>query len=372
MSLYYSLSHFGFVSEHCIPFSYVKPPPVAEKCTMNSCFDFTRCIVKSGEKVPIYIYPEMDTHLPQWIDPVTMFNPQEVIIQAVRSTPWVREVTNPQDACLLFPNLRDGYGLGWVRPNSDRAILRKQLPYWNSGRNHVLFELSDMEVPGFDPENAIVIRSNCRRYYCRDGFDIPIPFYARAWVDERTHNVTQYGGVRKYLLSFKGSRNRLKKYRNRLFPIHNGVDIIIAAQCTEDGLITLVERQQCERDAALYAQYEFEDLVLNSTFSLVPEGYGVHTSRLTEVMQGASIPVMVNDDLISPLADLVDWTQLSFTVPVGMIERVPDILRAVPPQRVLQMQQRVRDVYLRYMQTPRHVFQAGMEVLRKRIFSIAP
>jgi glucuronyl/N-acetylglucosaminyl transferase EXT1 len=262
--------------------------------------------------------------------------------------------------------------MGWIQPAPGRDVLSRVLPHWNGGRNHVFFELSDKDVPDVDPEQAIVIRSNCRQYMCRDHFDVSIPSYPRSFVDESQMNVMAYPGQRKYLLSFKGTRNRMKLYRNRLFSIHNGDDIVIACACSEDGVLPLVDAEGCERDQQLYAQYAFDELLINSTFSLVPEGYGAHTSRTAEVMQSGSIPILINDDLIPPLPGLVDWSEVSFSFPITAIDRIPAFLRSVPADVVLRMQTRARQLYVQHLRTPRLVFQAGLEVLRRRISAIPP
>eukprot|EP00698_Gefionella_okellyi_P002393 TRINITY_DN12249_c0_g1_i1.p2 TRINITY_DN12249_c0_g1~~TRINITY_DN12249_c0_g1_i1.p2 ORF type:complete len:119 (+),score=25.46 TRINITY_DN12249_c0_g1_i1:1118-1474(+) len=106
---------------------------------------------------------------------------------------------------------------------------------------------------------------------------------------------------------------------------------------------------------------------MNSTFGLVPEGTQPHTYRIMELLEAGSIPVIVSSDFKLPLSDVVRWDEFSFHVPVEDIGRLPDMLRAIPRQRVLRMRQKANEAFQKYFRTWELSLQWGLEVVRSRI-----
>lgn len=371
--LYVSLARIGFVHPSCVPFSYAKPERYPERCTLNTCFDFSRCHrANLSDPIPVYIYPKMalaNATLAEYVDPAIHIVIYDSIIYALRTLPWVRVTENAAEACLLVPHVQDLQGIdlhNFVRAPVDLAAL---LPYWNGGRNHLIFEFTDYETPHFDAGRAILLRSNCRRYYCREGYDLAVPIYQRFRLPEPAERaLAAHAGVRPYLLSFKGTRSRDKPYRNRISSIHNGRDVLILVACHADGWLPVVDGE-CDEQQRRLDTHSYEELLLNSMFSLVPEGTAPHSYRLFEVMQAGSIPVIVSDDFVLPLPDLIDWRQISIHLPIAEIERLPALLRSLPAERVLWMQRAVRETWLRYFRTFELSMQWSVEMLRRRLYS---
>ncbi|RUS69328.1 hypothetical protein EGW08_022909, partial [Elysia chlorotica] len=143
-------------------------------CSMETCFDFSRCSLVSG--FPVYFY-----------DPVvhpssaTVFN--ESVLATVRT--FFKEnayrTNMPGDACVFVVFLGGG-----LSQNQDPLSFREMerflydLPYWDGdGRNHVLIYLSQTELydplEGVNTGRALVARTIFTGTAFRDGFDIVIP-----------------------------------------------------------------------------------------------------------------------------------------------------------------------------------------------------
>jgi len=102
------------------------------------------------------------------------------------------ETTDPSQACLFFPPVNTLCSHNRCSPVSLIQNMRlRALPYWNSGRNHILFDTSDHEEAQLTPSHAIVVRSNFLQWSYRHGFDVSGPLEQH---DSRPHTIGQ--GVR--------------------------------------------------------------------------------------------------------------------------------------------------------------------------------
>lgn len=87
----------------------------------------------------------------------------------------------------------------------------------------------------------------------------------------------------------------------------------------------------CPSQEKRFSLHTYRQLAINSTFSLVVEGFGYHSFRLNEVMGAGSIPVIVVDNYIlvcfqpvfetpltlhtKPFEGFLDWENFSIRVP---------------------------------------------------------
>ena len=70
-----------------------------------------------------------------------------------------------------------------------------------------------------------------------------------------------------------------------------------------------------------------------------------HTDR---VLYAGAIPVLAEPELLLPFCDVVDWRLFSVRVPPDRWRDIPEILRAITPERLREMQAHLaaaRDAY---------------------------
>jgi glucuronyl/N-acetylglucosaminyl transferase EXT1 len=109
---------------------------------------------------------------------------------------------------------------------------------------------------------------------------------------------------------------------------------------------------ECTADELRYNNYDYNELLMNSTFALVPRGRRLATFRLLEVfdfdhvdalmpayhplqsMRFGAIPVIFADGYVLPFSELLDWTSFSLTLPEQLWHRTENILRAIPSWKV--------------------------------------
>ena len=222
-----------------------------QKCRMETCFNFSRCA--NGFKV--YLYPSYEQ----------ISKIYEDILTAIKESPYY--TSDPDDACLLIPSLdtlnRDKLGQEYVQNLQERLY---QLPYWNAGANHVIFNLYSGTWPdyreddmGFSIGQAILAKASISEGYFRTGFDISIPLFQKELPYKAGNTayliVNDVIPGKKYTLAFKGKRYLSgigSESRNELYHLHNERDMILLTTCKHGKDWKKLMDERCPKDDADY------------------------------------------------------------------------------------------------------------------------
>lgn len=298
------------------------PDNAEHNCTMKQCFDFSRCRGPRGFKV--YVYPSE-----QGLQRSKLF---EEILSIIRNSVYV--TMDPEEACLLIPSIdtldRDKHSDDFV----DNIPSLDALPHWNGGRNHLLFVQYSGTWPDYSEQldfpigQAILARASFGVGLFRTGFDISLPLMHK----EHPPVVPHHSGVlsrgtkpgflpvkRKYLLVFKGKRylyGQGSRMRSSLYHLHNGKDVIMLTTCKHNQDWVKYTDDRCDMDNALYdryvvvtmvilinmgaliCRYEYDDLMNNSSFCLIPRGRRLGSYRFLEALQSSCIPVSLSNGFV--------------------------------------------------------------------------
>lgn len=201
------------------------------KCTMETCFDYSLC--KNGFKIYIYPLEEKISH---------SYNKIVVSVQESRFY-----TSDPKEACLFILALdtldRDVLSTDMVQ---DMDTKLNKLPYWNNGKNHLIFNLYSGTWPDyvlnvdFNIGQAMLAKASMSTNTFRHGFDISFPLFAKDHPQkggDKGHlyiSANNIPPLRYYLLGFKGKRYLTgigSETRNSLYHIHNKKDIILLTTC---------------------------------------------------------------------------------------------------------------------------------------------
>jgi hypothetical protein len=133
---------------------------------------------------------------------------------------------------------------------------------------------------------------------------------------------------RRYLFSFQGT---MRKGREGLSLLNNGEDMYVqmnGGQSSED----------------------FKGLLKTSTFGAVPRGDGLFSYRFAETLSAGTIPVIYANDWLAPFdSAVVNWTNCAIFIREKDMNQTAEILRAIPPETVCDMQQKALQVYDAYV-----------------------
>ncbi|NXS69314.1 EXT1C protein, partial [Pandion haliaetus] len=256
------------------------------RCRMETCFNFSRC-EKHGFKV--FTYPrERDQPLSESYG--------KILASIERSRYYT---PNPEEACLFILSIdtldRDHLSSQYVHNVNEKI---RGFPLWNGGRNHLIFNLYSGTWPnytedlGFDIGQAILAKASFYTESFRPGFDISIPLFPKDHPQRGGEKGWLYQDSvppkKKYLLVFKGKRYLTgigSSTRNALHHIHNGKDIISLTTCKHGKDWEKHKDTRCDKDNVNYEKFNYQELLHNSTFCIVPRGRRLGSFRFLEALQ---------------------------------------------------------------------------------------
>ncbi|XP_054910931.1 exostosin-1c isoform X2 [Poeciliopsis prolifica] len=343
------------------------------RCRMDTCFDFSRCRRRGREGFRVYIYPaEKGDRVSE--------SYRKILTSIAESRYYTPD---PREACLFVLGIdtldRDQLS-GQFVPNMDERI--RSFPSWNDGRNHLIFNLYSGTWPnytedlGFNVGQAILAKASLNTEHFRPGFDVSIPLFSkdhpqkggeRGWLLRNTTPPR-----RKYLLMFKGKRYLTgigSDTRNALHHIHNGKDIVSLTTCRHGKDWEKHKDARCDHDNMEYERFDYQELLHNSTFCLVPRGRRLGSFRFLESLQAACIPVLLSNGWELPFSDVIQWNQAVIEGDERLLLQVPSTVRAVPNGRVLQLRQRTQMLWDAYFSSVDKIVLTTLEIIKDRVFS---
>ncbi|CAO1377358.1 unnamed protein product [Diamesa serratosioi] len=359
-----------------MPLISVQKPPTNYKttCSMETCFDYTKCY----DNFLVYVYPpEPLNSLGQ--APSISPNYQKILTAIIESRYYT---SDPDKACLFVLGIdtldRDSLSEDLVRNVPQRL---QRLPYWNNGKNHVIFNLYSGTWPdyaelglGFDPGQAILAKASVSIQTMRHDFDISIPLFHKQFPlrGGNTGFVTSnnFPANKKFLLAFKGKRyvhGIGSETRNSLFHLHNGRDIVMVTTCRHGKSWRELQDGRCDEDNREYDHYDYETLLQNSTFCLVPRGRRLGSFRFLEALQAGCIPVLLSNSWLLPFHPKIDWKQAAVWGDERLLLQVVDTVRSISPTQILALRQQTQVLWERYFSSIEKIVFTTFEIIRERL-----
>lgn len=324
-------------------------------CSMDSCFDYSRC--ENMDELLVYHYG-------------TEYSPAWQFKDALERSPYY--TTDPEKACLFLVT---------VDRRVDSGSL-KSLPFWNNGLNHVVISTEDKSrSPNLEAtEMASTLTTITHQSVYRTGFDLSVPL-PQKWFYPEIQKLKAL--ERKYFLTFKGARFSQEfapggGIRNSpiLSGMHNGEDIIIATTCqqvssSEMYLRGSELRAECARDQSIYNNFKYKDL-MDSTFGLVPAGRAPSSDRLLEVLSAGSIPVIISDNYVLPFDTLIEWRRCALVFPSSQMHRIVPTLRTLDTEEVESRRDYCLFVYREFLENDDKIVASTAMALKSRFFGVLP
>lgn len=148
----------------------------------------------------------------------------------------------------------------------------------------------------------------------RPDFDVSIPLFHKIHPEKGGEAgsvvANSFPLEKNYLLAFKGKRyvhGIGSDTRNSLYHLHNRNDMIMVTTCRHGKSWKDMKDERCDQDNKEYDKYDYEVLLQNSTFCLVPRGRRLGSFRFLEALQAGCIPVLLSNGWALPFAQVVDW-----------------------------------------------------------------
>ncbi|CAL2040488.1 unnamed protein product [Caenorhabditis brenneri] len=342
-------------------------------CKMEDCFDFDRC--SNSKKV--YIHP---------MEKIFEVAPQSAIYSKILKYFQESEhyTNNPNEACIFLLGIdttdRDVRSQNYVK-NVNEYIDSLDPAVWNNGRNHLIFNFYHGTFPdyddhnlGFDTGEAMIARASSSENNFFKGFDVSLPLFHENHPDDVEPKVKiddqRNESRRKYLVSFKGKRYVYgigSGTRNLVHHLHNGDDMVMVTTCKHNNDWQVYQDDRCQRDNDEYDQWDYEDLLTNSTFCLVPRGRRLGSFRFLETLRSGCIPVVISDSWILPFTETIDWSSAAIVVAERDALSIPELLMSMSRRKVEKLRDSARDVYDGYLRSIKVISNHVLTIISKRI-----
>jgi glucuronyl/N-acetylglucosaminyl transferase EXT1 len=151
----------------------------------------------------------------------------------------------------------------------------------------------------------------------------------------------------------------------------NGKDILIYTTCRHGKDWEKNRDERCDHDNEVYDTVDYQELMENSIFCLIPRGRRPDTYRFLESLSLGCIPVVLSNDLVKPFSEVIDWSQIVVHADERHLFELPEILRSYDLQQIQSMRVRGLAIYDRYFSSVEKIFQTVIDIMSDRIRSQA-
>ncbi|PSC76758.1 exostosin-like glycosyltransferase [Micractinium conductrix] len=284
--------------------------------------------------------------------------------------------------------------------------IRSHLPYWDrhGGRDHIVLQPHDegscwlpavlrpaillahwgrtdahhVSGTGYSPDNYTFpashplympegIEGKLGDFPCYDpAKDLVIPAFTSANKYPQSPLLGAPARQRNILGFFKGRTQQLNA------PYSRGIRQTLENLCNRHDWwgkhkITIGEKVPEELKAqvdSFRGEEQYSALLASSTFCFALPGDG-WSARLEDAVLHGCIPVIIQDGVHMAFEDILDYPAFSLCIAQADMEKVPEVLQAVSPERVLELQQGLAKVWRRFTYTGLkgyHTAHAGFRV----------
>ncbi|XP_065804227.1 exostosin-1b [Labrus bergylta] len=339
-----------------------------KRCRMDSCFDFSQC-QKNGFKV--YVYPQQKGE--------KISESYQNILSTIEGSRFY--TSDPGQACLFVLSL-DTLDRDQLSPQYVHNLKTKvqNLPLWNDGRNHLIFNLYSGTWPdytedlGFDIGQAMLAKASISTENFRPNFDVSIPLFSKE--HPRTggeRGFLKYNSIppfRKYMLVFKGKRYLTgigSDTRNALHHVHNAEDVVLLTTCKHGKDWQKHKDARCDKDNAEYDKYDYKEMLHNSTFCLVPRGRRLGSFRFLEALQAACVPVMLSNGWELPFSEIIDWNTAAVIGDERLLLQIPTTVRSIHQDKILSLRQQTQFLWEAYFSSVEKIVLSTLEIIQDRV-----
>ncbi|XP_076454154.1 exostosin-like 3 isoform X2 [Babylonia areolata] len=338
----------------------------SESCLMDTCFEFSRCPLRSG--FPVYFYT------PEELSSVS----KEFVTSPANDSQGGRlyATRDPERACVFVVVVGTGKTTQTSADNINAFL--QSLPHWNDGRNHLLINFGQTFDTDINTGQAVIAQPAFRTDF-RQNYDIVIP----PSPGTRTGDVWSQllpicPAHRKYLVSFWGEyipvqaeSTEVQKVESTIssaFKDLEGTNVVVSCgQTPAAGLPSEWGLCGGESDRLrLLAQSSFTLLLSPLDHSLTSTV--AFQTRLREALKQGAVPVILGHMQKNlPFAELLRWEDALVTLPLNRVDDVVHILRSFRVNDILEFRRRGRHLWETYFSTSERIVDTVLAALRFRL-----
>ncbi|KAG8330650.1 Exostosin-1 [Homalodisca vitripennis] len=112
-----------------------------------------------------------------------------------------------------------------------------------------------------------------------------------------------------------------------------------------------------------YYRFDYELLLQNSTFCLVPRGRRLGSFRFLEALQAGCIPVLLSNSWALPFDQAIDWSKAVIWADERLLLQVPEIVRSISATKVFALRQQTQILWEQYFSSIEKIVFTTLEVI---------
>lgn len=117
----------------------------------------------------------------------------------------------------------------------------------------------------------------------------------------------------------------------------------------------------CAHELLIFS-YDYEVLLQNSTFCLVPRGRRLGSFRFLEALQAGCIPVLLSNGWVLPFAQVIDWNKAVVWADERLLLQVPNTIRSISEYKIMQLRQQTQVLWDKYFSSIEKIVFTTLEV----------
>uniref|UniRef100_A0A8C8G4F5 Uncharacterized protein n=1 Tax=Oncorhynchus tshawytscha TaxID=74940 RepID=A0A8C8G4F5_ONCTS len=117
------------------------------------------------------------------------------------------------------------------------------------------------------------------------------------------------------------------------------------------------------------SRFDYQELLHNSSFCLVPRGRRLGSFRFLEALQAACIPVLLSNGWELPFSEIIDWSKAAVIGDERLLLQVPSITRSVDHDKILALRQQTQFLWDAYFSSVAKIVLTTLEIIQDRINS---
>ncbi|THD20007.1 putative exostosin-2 [Fasciola hepatica] len=348
----------------------ILPSHASTQCTYSTCFDASQCAREHPgrplNRIGVYVYD---------VNPLSPVSDQfSALVRAVNSSRYA--VHTPTEACVFIPHVDLLNGL---RVGLDQALrLTNKSPIWNTGVNHIVFNVIPGKALLFTGQ-AILAGSVHTPTTYRSTFDVAIPAYNPLLRHKK--GSTENRSVLLTILPFKYKPLRsqiyelLSAYRGQPTDSEPNRTVILLRHAFRTDrsvpdrippLLAIVSHSSYTREPPKLVDYE--DTLTRSTFCAIVHADPLGYLALYDAMSHGCIPVLIDDGMVLPFSEVLDWSRISVRIHRSELDNMPSLLAAYPMLDIRRFQHQVHFIFSRYMSTIEQIALTTLDIVNDRVF----
>ncbi|KTG06634.1 hypothetical protein cypCar_00019918, partial [Cyprinus carpio] len=114
-------------------------------------------------------------------------------------------------------------------------------------------------------------------------------------------------------------------------------------------------------------QYDYREMLHNSTFCLVPRGRRLGSFRFLEALQAACVPVMLSNGWELPFSEVIDWNTAAVIGDERLLLQIPSTVRSIHQDKILALRQQTQFLWEAYFSSVEKIVLTTLEIIQDRV-----